>query len=351
MTKGPEPARPEWPEAGAAGGADVEAQTFPETGALTAARVEDPWDTRHCRDPRTEEPGTPNKANKTDKANKHAANRASRPDIGSVAEKSSAWTVRPEGSQREKRFGAGAHRPVFVDVSGRRSRRVRRLGIAVGVACAGYAVVIVATLVSGNSTAPWLPVPGQGGDRPASTADTTPEPSRSAGPSGTGGGVPGAPAPAGAPRTSAPAAAGARPEPGTTPTGASAGPGHPGTSADPGSAATATGGPHRPSAGVRTPATRPTRPPVGTWPAPTAPDGGGTPTDGTPVPPDPSGTGSGGDGPGSVATGPGSPVPVTTAPHPTTTPGATTGPGPTAGPGPSGTRTPSPPPSASGVVA
>jgi hypothetical protein len=325
VTKGPEPARPEWPEAGAAGETDVEVQTFPETGALTAARVEDPWD-----------PGD---------------HRSEEPDTGSVAEESSVLPGRPEGPPRQERTGAGAHGPVFVDVSGRRSRRVRRLGMAVGAACAGYAVVIVATLVSGNSTAPWLPVPGQGGDRPASTADTTPEPSRSAGPSGTGGdvAVPGAPAPAGAPRTSGSAAAGARPEPGGTPTGASAGPGHPGASARPGPATTATGGPRRPSAGVSTPVTRPTRPPAGTWPAPTPPDGGGTPTDGTPAPQDPGGegTGSGADGPGNVATGPGSPVPVTTAPHPTTTPGATTAPG----PGPAGTRTPSPSPSAPGVAA
>ncbi|CAM5648316.1 Undecaprenyl-phosphate 4-deoxy-4-formamido-L-arabinose transferase [Streptomyces chartreusis] len=48
--------------------------------------------------------------------------------------------------------------PVFVDESGRRSRRFRRIGMAVGLACAVYAVVIVATLLSGNSDAPWLPV-------------------------------------------------------------------------------------------------------------------------------------------------------------------------------------------------
>ena len=70
--------------------------------------------------------------------------------------------------------GAGqeADRPVFVDESGRRSRRYRRLGIAVAAACAVYAVVIVATLLSGNSNAPWLPVPGQEKDRPAGKVDT-----------------------------------------------------------------------------------------------------------------------------------------------------------------------------------
>ena len=51
--------------------------------------------------------------------------------------------------------------PVFVDETGRRSRRYRRIGMAVGMACAVYAVVILATLLSGNSSAPWLPELGQ----------------------------------------------------------------------------------------------------------------------------------------------------------------------------------------------
>jgi hypothetical protein len=66
--------------------------------------------------------------------------------------------------------------PVFVDESGRRSRRYRRLGVIVGIACAVYAVVIVATLLSGNSSAPWLPVPGQQKDRPAGKVETSPLP-------------------------------------------------------------------------------------------------------------------------------------------------------------------------------
>ncbi|WP_329347446.1 hypothetical protein OG226_01515 [Streptomyces sp. NBC_01261] len=73
--------------------------------------------------------------------------------------------------------------PVFVDESGRRSRRLRRVGIGFGAACALYAGVIGATLLSGNSTAPWLPVPGQQGDGSAGEVATSPEPSRSASPS------------------------------------------------------------------------------------------------------------------------------------------------------------------------
>lgn len=66
--------------------------------------------------------------------------------------------------------------PVFVDESGRRSRRYRRIGMAVGLACAGYAAVIVATLLSGNSDAPWLPVPGQQQkEQPAGKVETSPD--------------------------------------------------------------------------------------------------------------------------------------------------------------------------------
>ncbi|MCX5373606.1 hypothetical protein OG613_39475 [Streptomyces sp. NBC_00015] len=74
--------------------------------------------------------------------------------------------------------------PVFVDESGRRSRRLRRLGVAVGIACSVYALVIVATLVSGNSSAPWLPLPGQGDDTPAGKVETSTVPSVSESPSG-----------------------------------------------------------------------------------------------------------------------------------------------------------------------
>ncbi|MFJ8533067.1 hypothetical protein [Streptomyces sp. NPDC093591] len=82
--------------------------------------------------------------------------------------------------------GEGSDGPVFVDESGRRSRRFRRIGMAVGLACAVYAVVIVATLLSGNSDAPWLPVE-RPKEQPAGQVDTPPLPAESAPqPSGTG---------------------------------------------------------------------------------------------------------------------------------------------------------------------
>ncbi|MEU7471704.1 hypothetical protein AB0A94_24815 [Streptomyces sp. NPDC044984] len=89
--------------------------------------------------------------------------------------------------------------PVFVDESGRRIRLYRRIGLAVGLACAGYAVVMVATLLSGNSDAPWMPVPGQKGE-PAGQVETTPRPGETGATPGSGTGL----APDGTPTTGAP---------------------------------------------------------------------------------------------------------------------------------------------------
>ncbi|MBD2818188.1 hypothetical protein ID867_10915 [Streptomyces parvulus] len=94
---------------------------------------------------------------------------------------------RADGPRHATKGPEGSDGPVFVDASGRRSRLYRRLGIAVGVACAVYAVVIVSTLLSGNSNAPWLPVDGQQEGKPAGQVDTTPLPSQSVLPSETGG--------------------------------------------------------------------------------------------------------------------------------------------------------------------
>ncbi|MFF9759452.1 hypothetical protein [Streptomyces sp. XY152] len=89
--------------------------------------------------------------------------------------------------------------PVFVDESGRRIRLYRRIGLAVGLACAGYAVVMVATLLSGNSDAPWMPVPGQE-DKPAGQVETTPRPEETGDTPDAGTG----PAPGDTPTTGAP---------------------------------------------------------------------------------------------------------------------------------------------------
>lgn len=71
--------------------------------------------------------------------------------------------------------------PVFVDESGRRSKTYRRLGWLLATICAVYAVTLVAAVLGGNSSAPWLPITGQeekqGEEvevRPAQSAGTGP---------------------------------------------------------------------------------------------------------------------------------------------------------------------------------
>ncbi|WP_328560793.1 hypothetical protein [Streptomyces coelicoflavus] len=148
--------------------------------------------------------------------------------------------LRADGGHRKSR-PEPSEGPVFVDASGRRSRLYRRIGILVGIACAVYAVVIVSTLLSGNSDAPWMPVPGQEEGAPAGQVDTTPLPSQPAQPSGTGAAVPQTSPSADAGAATAPGAE--APVPGTSGapgvTGGIAG--QPGTSPGPRSSASGTG--------------------------------------------------------------------------------------------------------------
>ncbi|ANS65591.1 hypothetical protein SLINC_3367 [Streptomyces lincolnensis] len=194
----------------------------------------------------------------------------------------------------------GSDGPVFVDESGRRSRRFRRIGIAVGLACGTYAVVIVATLLSGNSNAAWLPVPGQDEGRPAGKVDTPPLPAESALPSGVGGISPG-------PTPTAGQATGTAPAPGASAPRATTSPDRQGTptATAPTPTGTATGPGTNPT--VPNPTPTPT-PPVTPTPTPTPTDTGPTAT-----PTQTTGTGDGGDGPGTVADGTTSPAPVATA--------------------------------------
>ncbi|MEU1461015.1 hypothetical protein ABZ467_10075 [Streptomyces sp. NPDC005727] len=142
--------------------------------------------------------------------------------------------------------------PVFVDESGRRSRTFRRLGMIVGLACAGYAVVIVATLFSGSSDAPWVPVPGQDANAPASQVDSPPLPSVSADPAPESGG------PAASPVASPTAGSGTAPGAGSL---SSSAPGTSGTSADAaptaGTSAGVVGGTRHPSTSPASPAGSP----------------------------------------------------------------------------------------------
>ncbi|WP_166022241.1 hypothetical protein [Streptomyces chilikensis] len=99
---------------------------------------------------------------------------------------------------RRSETAPGQDGPVFVDSSGRRSRRFRRLGALIGLVCAVYAVAIVFTLLSGNSSAPWLPVPEQKqrGDAPAGAPEQPSSPPGDAVPSPSGTGLTPADAPA-----------------------------------------------------------------------------------------------------------------------------------------------------------
>ncbi|MDR3084122.1 MAG: hypothetical protein LBV60_24935 [Streptomyces sp.] len=201
--------------------------------------------------------------------------------------------------------GDGADGPVFVDASGRRSRRFRRIGMAVAVACAVYAVVIVATLISGNSNAPWLPVPGPAKNPPARQVDSSPLPTDQAQPSGAG---------SASPRASAPASAGTTPSPsaGAQASSASTSPDRPGTPADPKPSPTQTTKEPEPGGPVLTP-------PPSAHPTPTpgtSPTGGGEPT----VDPSPTSSGGGPDPTtGTTAQGPNSPMPVTGEPSTSST--------------------------------
>ncbi|WP_393082414.1 hypothetical protein [Streptomyces sp. LN704] len=192
--------------------------------------------------------------------------------------------------------------PVFVDESGRRSRRFRRLGILVGIACAAYAVVIVATLLSGSSDAPWLPVPGQQDDTPAGQVHTSPLPTDSVKPSGASGGAP--PGASAAVDDTTTPAAGVAPTPdasGSTPP--------PGTSADPKPSASTTTKPKPSASTTKSPVVEPSLP-VSSSPDPTPSVDPSAGTSQSPL---------GGDS-GTVADGPVEPQPLDPVPGATGTP-------------------------------
>ncbi|MBU6531999.1 hypothetical protein [Streptomyces mayonensis] len=200
------------------------------------------------------------------------------------------------GHRKGKTRAEASDGPVFVDSSGRRTRLYRRLGILVGIACAVYAVVIVSTLLSGNSDAPWLPVPGQEEGKPAGQVDTTPLPSEPAQPSATGTATAPADPSAGTGVTTAPGsdapAAGTSGATGTTTgqPGTSTGPESPAGGTDPNPGETGGTGENAPDPGQSSP-----QAPGSTDPS--APTGGGdATTDPTAPTGDPTGTDPGAGG-------------------------------------------------------
>ncbi|MFJ7332804.1 hypothetical protein ACIQU3_30655 [Streptomyces sp. NPDC101110] len=195
---------------------------------------------------------------------------------------------------------AQADRPVFVDESGRRSRRYRRIGMAVALACGVYAVVIVATLLSGNSNAPWLPVPTKEDSAPAGQVDSPPVTAESAPPEDTGATAPGSTPATGDATAPAPGTGGDAAAPDAT-----AGPGsRPDASAKPSPTATRT----TPKPGTKATDPAPSKPAD----PPSTPATDPTPT-GEPSPLPTETTGTDGDG-GTVAEGPAQPQPVAEGP-------------------------------------
>jgi hypothetical protein len=299
MKKWREDAQPEWPEAASAtreaAVTGKEAQTFPETpGAelLEGGRTQGPGSGRRIR---TDPDPAPAAVGSSAPSDPWSEPGATDPDEVTVQldDMDRRSAEQPRGGNGQD----GSDGPVFVDESGRRSRRFRRIGMAIGIACAVYAVVIVITLLSGSSSAPWLLVPGQNDDKPAGKVDSPALPSASVRPSAGGGSLsPGSLPTASDGTTPSPRAGAGKP-------GASASPGKPSTSADP--RPTATGSATTPGGGG--PSSPVVQPPVS---PPVTPSGEPSPSASSVASPDPSPTA----GTGTVADAPVSPPPVAVVP-------------------------------------
>jgi hypothetical protein len=81
----------------------------------------------------------------------------------------------PAGHGRRPGGPATAARPVFVDPSGRRQRRVRRIGRLLAIPAAGYVALLLSAALGGPSVdAPYLPRPAAGGHGPGAGATVRP---------------------------------------------------------------------------------------------------------------------------------------------------------------------------------
>ncbi|MGW0672061.1 hypothetical protein [Streptomyces sp. NPDC002746] len=70
----------------------------------------------------------------------------------------------------------GSEGPVFVDESGRRSKTFRRFGWVIAAVCVCFAVTLVAAVLGGNSSAPFLPLSGQEEHQKADEVQVPPAP-------------------------------------------------------------------------------------------------------------------------------------------------------------------------------
>lgn len=138
----------------------------------------------------------------------------------------------PRAADHRSGDPATAARPVFVDPSGRRQRRVRRFGRLLVIPAAGYVALLLSAALGGPSVdSPYLPLPAGGADG-AGTASPRPTAPDTAGRTPSAAGKDGAP---GSASPTARAVAGNSP----TATGPSARPSAPGQAAAATPAATA----------------------------------------------------------------------------------------------------------------
>ncbi|MFI1096814.1 hypothetical protein [Streptomyces sp. NPDC020917] len=72
----------------------------------------------------------------------------------------------PGATEQGPGHSRAADRPVFVDPSGRRQRRVRRLGRLLAIPAAAYVALLLSTALGGPSVnSPYLPLPAAGDHR------------------------------------------------------------------------------------------------------------------------------------------------------------------------------------------
>lgn len=102
-------------------------------------------------------------------------------------------TTRSQQDGPVARARHAAPAPVFVDASGRRQRRVRRLGLLLALPAVAYVALLVSAVLGGpGASSPYLPLPESAERHPGGPASGTPRP-------GEGGTRRPVPAPAAAP--------------------------------------------------------------------------------------------------------------------------------------------------------
>ncbi|MFJ4832126.1 hypothetical protein ACIP79_19825 [Streptomyces sp. NPDC088747] len=87
-----------------------------------------------------------------------------------------------DGHDPESRSGSPGGAPIFVDPSGRRASRMRRMGWLVAAGCVCSVATLGVAVTDSNSTAPWLRIPGMPGSVGSQDrgADEAPRPGRQA---------------------------------------------------------------------------------------------------------------------------------------------------------------------------